>query len=121
MDELSGRAQDVNGSTQGSTRVRFQDVKPYDVSAGLDDLRGPRSGALVLPHHVHRGPSRDVDLALVGDVLSAYQATISEGMTADQVAILNRSLLIEMWPELVLSVPVRDLWESRFPELVAAA
>ena len=108
-------------SAQGSIRVRFQDVKPYDAPASLDDLRGPRDGELVLPHHVHWGPRRDVDLGHAGDVLTAYQAIISEGMVGDQVTILNRSLLLEFWPELILSARVRNLWESRFPELAATA
>jgi hypothetical protein len=111
----------VTVSAQGSTRVRFQDVKPYDAPAKLDDLRGPRDGAFVLPHHLHWGPCRDVNLSREGDVLTAYQATISEGMVADQVTILNRSLLLELWPELILSNRVRNLWESRFPELAATA
>ena len=106
---------------QGTTRVRFQDVKPCDAPASLDELRGPREGELVLPHHVHWGPRRDVNLSRKGDVLTAYQATISEGMAADQVAILNRSLLLGLWPELILSARVRSLWESRFPELAATA
>jgi hypothetical protein len=44
----------------------------------------------VLPHHVHWGPRRDVNLSREGDVLTAYQATISEGMVADQVTIGDR-------------------------------
>ena len=112
---------DVTVPAQGTTRVRFQDVKPYDAPASLDDLRGPRDGELVLPHHIHWGPRRDVNLSREGDVLTAYQATISEGMVADQVTILNRSLLLELWPELILSARVRSLWESRFPELAAMA
>ena len=95
-------------SAQGSTRVRFRDVKPYDAPASLDDLRGPRDGELVLPHHIHWGPRRDVNLSRKGDVLTAYQATISEGMVADQASILNRSLLLELWPELILSNRVRS-------------
>jgi len=101
--------------------VRFQDVMPYDAPASLDDLRGPRDEALVLPHHVHWGPRRDVNFSREGDVLTACQATISAGMVADQVTILNRSLLLELWPELILSARVRSLWESRFPELAAMA
>ena len=108
-------------SAQGSTRARFQDVKPHDAPASLDDLHGPRAGELVLPHHVHWGPRRDVNLSREGDVLTAYQATISESMVADQVTILNRSLLLELWPKLILSNRVRNLWESRFPELAATA
>jgi len=111
----------VTVSAQGSIRVRFQDVKPYDAPASLDDLRGPSDGELVLPHHVHWGPRRDVNLSRAGDVLTAYQAIISEGMVGDQVTILNRSLLLEFWPELILSARVRNLWESRFPELAATA
>ena len=52
---------------KGTTRVRFQDVKPYDAPASLDDLHGPRDGELVLPHHVHWGPRRDVNLGHKGD------------------------------------------------------
>jgi len=106
---------------QETTRVRVHDVKPYDAPASLDDLRGPRDGELVLPHHVHWGPRREVNFSSEGDVLTAYQATISEGMVVDQVMILNRSLLLELWPELILSARVRSLWESRFPELAATA
>lgn len=106
---------------QGTTRVRVQDVKPYDAPASLEDLHGPRDGELVLPHHIHWGPRRDVNLSCVGDVLTAYQATISEGMVADQMTILNRSLLLELWPELILTAQVRSLWQSRFPELAATA
>jgi len=53
--------------------VRVQDVKPYDAPASLDDLRGPRDGELVLPHHVHWGPRRDVNLSREGDVLTAQR------------------------------------------------
>jgi hypothetical protein len=67
------------------------------------------------------GHARDVNLSREGDVLTAYQETISESMVADQVAILNRSLLLELWPKLILSNRVRNLWESRFPELAATA
>ena len=108
-------------SAQGTARVRFLDVKPHDAPASLDDLRGPRDGEFVLPHHIHWGPRREVNLSREGDVLTAYQATISEGMVADQASILNRSLLLELWPELILSNRVRSLWESRFPELAATA
>lgn len=62
-----------------------------------------------------------MNLGREGDVLTAYQATISEGMVADQLMILNRSLLLELWPQLILSARVRSLWESRFPELAAMA
>jgi hypothetical protein len=111
----------VTVPAQGTTRVRFHDVKPYDAPASLDDLRGPGDGELMLPPHVHWGPRREVNLSREGDVLNAHQATISEGIMADQVTILNRALLLELWPALMLSARVRSLWESRFPELAATA
>ena len=46
----------------------------------------------MLPHHVHWGPRRDADLSREGDVQTACQVTISEGMVADQVTSLSRSL-----------------------------
>ncbi len=101
-------------------RVRFRDVKPYDAPASLDDLRGPRTGQVLLPHHVHWGPQRVAKLERAGDALAAYQAIISEGFAVDQVALLNKSLLVELWPQLVLARRVRELWELRFPELNVA-
>lgn len=54
-----------------------------------------------------------------GGRVMAYQAALNEGRTVDQVELLNRDLLIEIWPELMLPVRVRTLWEGRFPELAA--
>ena len=39
----------------------------------------------------------------------------------DQVALLDRDLLVKVWPELMLPARVRGLWESHFPELSIAA
>ena len=112
---------EMSASTQGSPRVRYQDIKPYDTPAQLDDLHGPRAGRLVLPLNVYWGPKRDIDLDSEPDVVKAYQAAIREGRVVDQVELLNRDLLVEIWPELMLPVRVRDLWENRFPELAAMA
>lgn len=47
----------------------------------------------------------------------AYQALLSEGTAEVQTRLLNKRLLIAVWPELSLDSRVRDLWESRFVEL----
>ena len=47
----------------------------------------------------------------------AYQALLTEGRVAEQERLLNRDLLIELWPVINLDQRVRDLWETRFPEL----
>lgn len=101
-------------------RVFYRDIKPYDAPARLDELRGPRSGHLELPLNVYWGPAYSFDLANGSDVVEAYQATLREGRVIDQVQLLNKDLLIEIWPELILPVRVRDLWEQRFPEVAAA-
>jgi hypothetical protein len=102
-------------------KVRIQDVKPYDAPVSLDELRGPRSGTVVLPHWVYWGPIPTIDLDSRWDVIKGYQATIQEGRTVDQVQILNRDTLVAIWPELAMPPRVRQLWEGRFPELTGAA
>ncbi|CAN5319582.1 hypothetical protein BH09ACT6_BH09ACT6_02920 [soil metagenome] len=102
-------------------RVRFQDVKPYDAPQQLDELRGPATGTVQLPPWVYWGPNPIVDLGTEWGVIKVYQATIQEGSAADQVQLLNRDVLISIWTELRMPPRVRQLWESRFPELTAAA
>ncbi|WP_066039600.1 hypothetical protein [Herbiconiux solani] len=101
-------------------RVFYRDIKPYEAPAELDELRGPRDGSVELPITVYWGPAHTFDLANESDVVEAYQATLREGRTVDQVELLNRDLLMRVWPELLLPVRVRSLWEGRFPELSAA-
>lgn len=107
-------------AAKGDTRVFYRDIKPYDVPERLEDLRGPRGGRMELPLNVYWGPEAIVDLDTVGGVVKAYQATLREGRTVDQVALLNREVLIDIWPQLLLPLRVRGLWENRFPELTAA-
>lgn len=102
-------------------RVRFQDVKPYSAPLSLDELRGPRGGTVELPGWVYWGPNPTVDLSAEWGIIKAYQATIQEGNTDDQVQILNRDLLITIWPQLRMPPRVRQLWEGRFPELAVAS
>lgn len=102
-------------------RVFFRDIKPYDAPATLEELHGPSSGTVELPRWVYWGPKPVANLDVEGDAIRAYQATIQEGRTVDQVQILNRDRLVAMWPELTMPLRVRALWESRFPELTATA
>ena len=109
----------MRATQDGDTRVFYRDVKPYDAPARLDELIGPRSGQLTLPHHIYWGPQKSVDLDTEGGIVKAYQAVLREGSTTDQVQLLNRDRLIEIWQELALPGQVRELWESRFPELAS--
>lgn len=99
-------------------RVFFRDVKPYDAPDNLDDLRGPAGGVVELSHSVLWAPGGGrVDLDEPGGTAMAYQAVLAEGTSDDQVRILNRDRLVSVWPDLMLPRRVRELWESRFPEL----
>jgi hypothetical protein len=99
--------------------VLFQDVVPYDIPSSLDALRGPATGRLTLPLHIWWAPAPTFDLADRSDLLVAYRAVVREGRAEDQEALLNRGLLLTVWPELRLPVRCREAWENAFPELAA--
>ena len=101
-------------------RVFYQDIKPYDTPASLDDLRGPAHGTISLPVNVYWGPDPDVDLDSAAGLTQAYQAVLREGRTIDQEQILNRDRLLEIWDELLLPGRVRSLWEGKFAELATS-
>ena len=58
-----------------------------------------------------------IDVDDAGGRRMAYQALLTEGRVAEQERLLNRDRLIELWPVINLDQRVRDLWETRFPEL----
>lgn len=108
-----------NPDAQG--RVFFRDVKPYAIVDDLDQLRGPAGGVVELPHSVLWAPGGPyVDLDEPGGRGLAYRAVLAEGTVEDLVRVLNRDQLIAMWPELLLPRRVREMWETRFPELQTA-
>ncbi|MDN5763693.1 MAG: transcriptional regulator [Microlunatus sp.] len=102
-------------------RVFFRDVKPYAIVDDLDQLRGPAGGVVELSHSVLWAPGGPyVDLDEPGGRGLAYRAVLAEGTVEDLAQILNRDQLIAAWPELMLPRRVREMWESRFPELPPA-
>lgn len=102
-------------------RIRFRDIKPYSIPDSLDSLSGPYSGVVKLSHSVRWAPGDGaVDVGTFGGARLAYQALLAEGQVSDQLAGLNANRLIEMWPSLNLDPRVRELWESKFPQLVKA-
>jgi len=103
-------------------RVFFRDVKPYEVPDDLDTLQGPTGGEVVLSHSVLWSPGGGrVNLDRPGQRALAYRAVLSEGTVADQRAVLNKALLLEVWPDLMLPRRVREMWEARFPELCGSS
>jgi len=65
----------------------------------------------------HRFDLRDRDMRLW-----LYQTVLREATRLqDLSSYLERSTLIELWPELYLPRGVRQAWEEQHPELRAAA
>lgn len=101
-------------------RVRFQDVKPYEIVDSLDDLAGPTEGSVTLPVTVYwSGPFDTFDVADKDDRVLVYSAALSNGQRDDIARFVNRDLLIQEWPFLTIDSRVVDLWAGRFPELAA--
>ena len=109
-------SQPSSSPTEG--RVYFRDVKPYAVVGSLDDLHGPDGGVIELSHSVLWAPGGGrVDLDEPGGTELAYQAVLAEGTIEDLAHALNSDRLTAVWSDLMLPPRIRQLWESRFPEL----
>ncbi|MGH3706972.1 MAG: hypothetical protein ACRDRU_27545 [Pseudonocardiaceae bacterium] len=51
-----------------------------------------------------------------------YRTVIREASAIDELTrYLNAEVLARLWPQLVLPLPCRTLWEQRFPELAQPA
>lgn len=100
-------------ATIAARRVR----PPYVAPDTLDGLRGPSRGVLTLPIHIHWSPQRDFDLGDPGQAAVAYGSIIREADEQEQTELLDRQLLLDLWPDLFLPDWLKRLWESRFPEL----
>lgn len=101
-------------------RVLYRDIVPYETPASLTNLRGPASGMLELPITMHWGPTRIFDLSDTGQRRMVYRALVRDGTPNVQEALLNRTLLLQEWHNLILPRRCQTLWEARFPELAAA-
>ena len=98
--------------------ANIRSCKPYDAPLSLDDLRGPKTGSIELPIHIFWAPgSKSVKLDERGGVDLAYRSVIAEGTVEEQKSILNKDILVERWPSLLLPIEAVKLWQERFPEL----
>ncbi|MER6979319.1 hypothetical protein [Streptomyces carpinensis] len=88
----------------------------------LEELTGPATGTVDLPLHVVWSGRRSYGLSQPRSRMSLYRTVLAEGQRQDLIAFLNRDLLIAQWPILrtLISRPLRDAWENRFPDLPAA-
>lgn len=106
-------------ATSVEKRVRFRDLKPYEIPDSWESMRGPYRGVLELPIWVRWQDDRRVDIGDQGGLRMAYQALLSEGTAEIQMELLNCDRLLEAWPKLSLDIRVSRLWETRFQQLKA--
>ncbi|MFF9490099.1 hypothetical protein [Streptomyces sp. NPDC014676] len=87
--------------------------------ASLDEHTGPVAGTVDLPLHVAWSGRRTYGLGQPRSRMSLYRTVLAEGQSQDLIALLNRDLLVAQWPVLrtLISRPLREAWEDRFPEL----
>ncbi|GAA4840385.1 transcriptional regulator [Kitasatospora terrestris] len=89
----------------------------------LDELSGPVSGTVELPLHLAWSGLRAFNLEKPRLRMGLYRIVLAEGMREDLVRFLDAGTLVAQWPVLrtLVGPAVRDVWESAFGELAAAA
>ena len=97
----------------------YADHIPYVTPDSLDDLRGPTSGVVTVGPHIDTSLNPVYEVSDPRRARELYGATVRDGSVVDQVRILDRRLLLRLWPQLNLPTRCRALWEQRFPELAA--
>ncbi|WP_406729112.1 hypothetical protein WJ438_37420 [Streptomyces sp. GD-15H] len=111
----------VSSSTSSapSAYERLREQYALRLPTSLEDLAGPATGMVHLPLHVVWSGRRSYGLGRPRSRMSLYRTVLAEGQRQDLIAFLNRDLLIAQWPILrtLISRPLRDAWESHFPEL----
>lgn len=99
---------------------QFGATVPYVVPDSLDDLTGPATGIVSLPPKLRPTPRNRYDLDVLDERISLYAHVITEAQSTEDLArYLNRDLLLQTWPYLVLPRYCFPKWHARFPELAA--
>lgn len=92
--------------------------RPFAMVDDLSTLTGPVEGTVELPVVLDWSPKRAYDLCDEDDRHRLYEAVLNEAMNPEDLQrFLNRELLIEAWPHLILPGRVKSRWEAVFPEL----
>lgn len=101
--------------------LSYSSTRPYAVVDSLSELTGPQHGVVELPLRMDWSQQRRYNLDRDGDQRLFYETVLNEALHPDDLReLLNSELLARLWSQLWLPRRVRDLWETRFPPLVAA-
>ncbi|MQY22629.1 hypothetical protein [Nocardia macrotermitis] len=99
----------------------YGSTRPYAVVDGLAELAGPQHGVIELPLRMDWSQQRSYDLDRDGDRRLLYETVLNEALRPDDLReLLNGELLLRLWSRLWLPRRIRELWETRFPQLFTA-
>jgi hypothetical protein len=84
--------------------------------AGLDELRGPAKGTIMLPRHLSWPGMRECDVTDGETRRNMYGIVLTQGQRNDVARFLNPRLLQQDWPQIrdVLDPKLREYCERRF-------
>jgi hypothetical protein len=94
--------------------------RPALVIGDLDELHGPTTGVVELPHRMVWLPPEDrrFDLGDPYDLTRVYEIVLREAVRFDELRDwLDAGTLRRLWPQLFLPRGVRLAWEERHPLL----
>ncbi|WP_342318690.1 hypothetical protein [Corynebacterium mayonis] len=91
---------------------------PFDVPDSLDDLQGPASGVLEVPHSIMwaRSDYHTVDLSNDAAIVSAYREILGSATLEQLTRLVNKDHLVRLWPT-TFDTTIRNAWEESFDEL----
>jgi hypothetical protein len=105
-----------------TARPSYGSRRPYAVPEALADLHGPVAGLVELPSTVAWTGRRTYDLEVPADLVVMYERVIVEASTVEVLdSLIDGGMLLSVWVQLYLPQHVRQLWQSRFPQLASAA
>lgn len=104
-----------NGATASNTSSRTTAPHPC-LTCGVR-----RPGPCGFVRCIDTSPDPVYDLTDAGQRWSLYSAIVRDGLASEQAALLNRTMLVELWADLNLPTRCRAIWEARFPELAEAS
>jgi hypothetical protein len=87
----------------------------------LGALTGPTRGRVELPQHLAWTGRREYNLDDELDVVVLYERIIVEALNDNDLSLLSGEVLTSVWSRLYLPAHLRVLWQTRFPQLAAAA
>lgn len=118
MSKTSPGRSTVEGRAALARPGAYEAARPYEVADSLDDLTGPTSGVVELPVTLDWGPHPVYDLDDTDQREWLYTVVVREAQGQDDLRrYLDRDVLLDVWPRLVLPQQCSNAWHARFPLL----